>query len=69
MEIIEAIGAILVRLIGIGFGIGLIVVVLVWFGIIPTVAVIFQNISGLVYLGLTALMILLLIGIVRYIIK
>ena len=69
MEIIEAIGAIIVRLLGISFGIGLIAVVLVWFGIIPTVAVIFQNISGLVYLGLTALMVLLLIGIVRYVIK
>lgn len=69
MDIVREIGAIIFKLLGISFGVGLIAVVLIWFGIIPTVAVIFNNISGLVYLGLTALMILLIIGIVRYIIR
>lgn len=69
MDIVREIGAIIFKLLGISFGLGLIAVVLIWFGIIPTVAVIFNNISGLVYLGLTALMILLIVGIVKYIIK
>lgn len=69
MDIVREIGAVIVKLLGVSFGLGLIAVILIWFGIIPMVAVIFQQIGGWLYLGLTALMIFMIIAVVRYVIK
>lgn len=67
MEILQEIGKVILGIVGLTFISGLIAVVLVWFGIIPTVAALFGHISGWMLLGFLTLMIFSIIIIVKLI--
>jgi len=67
MEILQEIGKIILGIAGLTFITGLIAVVLVWFGMIPTVAALFGHISGWMLLGFLTLMIFTIVLIVKLI--
>lgn len=57
---------VIAKIAGFAGGITLIGVIIMWFGCIPMVACIFNEISGGVFLGFSALMIVLIVLIIRW---
>ena len=57
---------VIAKIAGFAGGITLIGVIIMWFGCIPMVATIFGEISGWMYLGFTAIMIILIVLVVRW---
>ena len=57
---------VIAKIAGFTGGIALIGVIIMWFGCIPMVACIFNEISGWTYLGFSALMIGLIVLIIRW---
>lgn len=63
---IREIVSIIAKIAGFAGGIALIGVIIMWFGCIPMIACIFDEISGGVFLGFSALMIALIVLIIRW---
>ena len=57
---------VIAKIAGFAGGITLIGVIIMWFGCIPMVATIFGEISGWMYLCFTAIMIILIVLVVRW---
>lgn len=57
---------VIAKIAGFAGGLTLIGVIIMWFGCIPMVATIFGEINGLTYLGFTAIMIVLIVLVVRW---